>query len=355
MAKDSFSVNAMVKNAAGGGTCKGTNTFSCSAKGYAEFINWVGSRLKNGMQAMFVMEATGVYHEELAFFLHQKGYKVCIVLPSQSKQYRKSLNLKTKTDAVDAEALALMGLERSLRPWKPMSPQYIALRRCCRERAAYIKACTAAKNQLHAMEYSHEPDLELMKLKQGQIDSLKESVKAIEKRIKSIVDADSALKDKIGLLTSIPGVALATASSVAAETNGFELFTSISQLVSYAGLDVSRSQSGKHEGKGRISKKGSSRLRQPLFMAGLSAGQHNPALKALKTRIQDKNPNAKNKGHVAVMRKLLALCYTLWTKNEEYDPCYKWGTEKLPGGGEASSPSLGSSEKKREACAPLGR
>lgn len=266
-----------------------------------------------------------------------------------------SLNLKTKTDAVDAEALALMGIERSLRPWKPMSPQYIALRRCCRERAAYTKARTAAKNQLHAMEYSHEADLELMKLKQGLIGSLEESIKSIEKRIKSIVDADSVLKAKLRLLTGITGVGLATASSIAAETNGFELFTSISQLTSFAGLDVSRSQSGKQEGKGRISKKGSSRIRHPLYMAALSACQHNPSLKALNTRIKDKNPKAKRKGHVAVMRKLLALCYTLWKKNEEYDPCYQWGTEKLPGGGEASSPSLGSSDKKREACAPLGR
>lgn len=355
MAKDKFNANAMIKNGTAA-TCKGTHTFECSIKGYDELYNWLIPRMKKSPLAVFVMEATGVYHEELAFYLHNKGLKVCIVLPNQAKLFRKSLNFKTKDDAVDAEALARMGLERDLRAWQPMSPKLMDLRSLCRERLSFSKACTRAKNQLHSKEYSYAPNKDVLDLKHSQIQHYEEAIETLDALIKGVIGSCPELKENIGRLQGIPGIGPVSAAAAAAETNGFELFTSISQLVSYAGLDVSRSQSGQHEGRGRISKKGNSRLRQALFMPSTSARQHNPTLKILYSRVNAGNQKAWKKGAVAVMRKLPALCYTLWKTGKDYDPAYTWtGKNKLPGGGEASALLLGSSDKKREASAPLGR
>src|SRR5690606_28410827 len=116
---------------------------------------------------------------------------------------------------------------------------------------------------------------------------------------------------------------MATIVKVLAETNGFLLFDSIRQLVSYAGLDVVQDQSGNQTGKTKISKKGNAHLRQSLYMAALSAGKYNPVLKPFYERMKEKLP-AKKQGIVALMRKLLILINTLWKTEEEYDPKYQW-------------------------------
>ena len=57
-----------------------------------------------------------------------------------------------------------------------------------------------------------------------------------------------------------------TVATILAETNGFVLFKSIAQLISYAGYDIIENQSGGHTGKTKISKKGNSRIRRTLHM-----------------------------------------------------------------------------------------
>ena len=47
-------------------------------------------------------------------------------------------------------------------------------------------------------------------------------------------------------------------------------------------------------------------------------------MKQLYERIIERNPNIKRKGIVACMRKMLALVFVLWKKDEEFDPNYRW-------------------------------
>ncbi|MCX2679113.1 transposase [Galbibacter sp. EGI 63066] len=124
---------------------------------------------------------------------------------------------------------------------------------------------------------------------------------------------------------------------VIAETNGFLLFNSIRQLVSYAGLDVTQDQSGQYKGKSRLSKKGNAHLREALYMPALCAATHNENLKAFYFRLNEKF-NHKKQSLVAVMRKLLILIYTLWKSGQEYNPQHQWQEKRR----EASLPPLDS-------------
>ena len=69
-----------------------------------------------------VMEVTGTYHEELAYFLHQQQRRVAIVLPNKVKAFARSHNQHSKTDVIDALVIACMGLERQLRAWVTGQP-----------------------------------------------------------------------------------------------------------------------------------------------------------------------------------------------------------------------------------------
>lgn len=70
-----------------------------------------------------MVEATGVYYEELAYFLANKQQLLSVVLPNKVKPFARSTELKSKTDQLDARLLARLGLERSLPAWQPRAPR----------------------------------------------------------------------------------------------------------------------------------------------------------------------------------------------------------------------------------------
>ena len=311
---------------------KGSRKFSNDHKGFVSFLEWTYKRTK-GEEALFVMEATGVYYEELAYYLHTEGKSVAVILANKIKHYANSLNVKTKTDKVDAKVIAQFGLERQPDLWKPMSPELRDLRYLCRERLSLKKELTRIKNQLHALKYSHNANEMVMDLKEQHITFIVNAVEKIEKQIIALIDSDKELKEGVRKLETIPSIRKLTIITVLCETNGFWGFNSIRQVVSYAGLDVKHHESGKFAGKSKISKQGNVYIRQCLYMPALSASMHNEPMKQLYERIIERNPNIKRKGIVACMRKMLALVFVLWKKGEEFDPNYRWngsGQDKGP-------------------------
>ena len=304
---------------------KGTRSFENSDQGFKDFLAWSLRQEKdNNWSVKFVMEATGVYYENLAYYLYSQNQKVSVVLANKIKNYIKSLNVKTKTDKVDAKTIASFGIERELENWEPMSPMYKTLRDLCRELLSLKKEKQRTQSQLHALEKAHEKLSTVIKLKREQIAFFEKAIDLIRKDIKATVKKDPVLEERIKKLETIPGIAFETVVVLVSETNGFTLFKNLRQVISYAGLDVTHNESGIFKGKPRISKKGNSRIRQALYMPSLSACRSNKPIKELYERIHDRNPDTKRKGIVAGMRKLLILSYVLWTKDEEYNSEYQW-------------------------------
>ena len=306
---------------------KGIKRFEQTEKGYREFLLWSqakASKQEQDVEIYYTMEATGTYYENLAYFLYSENCKVSVVLANKIKNYAKSLNVKIKTDKVDSKIIADYGIERSTGTWKPMAPSYKKLRDISREILSLKKDINRAKSQLHALNYSHNK-LDLLKQqKEDQIEFYENMIAELKKELENITKQEPELAGKIKKLETIPGIRFYTAIAVICETNGFELFKNIRQVVSYAGLDIAIKESGTIKGKARITKKGNSRIRQVLYMPAMAAVQSNEPIKRLHSRICEKNPNVKNKGIIAAMRKLLILTFVLWKKNEEFDHNYQW-------------------------------
>ena len=93
-----------------------SKSFPNTEKGFKDFLKWVNDKLKI-KDPWFVMEATGVYYEHLAYWLLGRDKKISVFLPSKVNHYAKTLEIKTKTDLVDAMILAKIGLERKLKQW----------------------------------------------------------------------------------------------------------------------------------------------------------------------------------------------------------------------------------------------
>ncbi len=271
------------------------------------------------------MEATGVYYEELAYFLHHKGETVSVQLAQKIKYFAKSCNLNTKTDKVDSKMIAEFGIERNLKGtdfWTPPSEDFKMIRDLAREHTSLKELRTSTKSQLHALGHAHGAYKAVIELKEQQIEFNELQIAAVEKEILCLVKRDDKLYSKVNKIATIKGVNFITIMKVLAETNGFLLFKNIRQLVSYAGLDVIEKESGKYIGKTKISKKGNARLRTALYMPAMSASNHNKTLKTFYERVNE-GRTIKRQGLIAVMRKLLILIYTLWNKDEEYIENYQ--------------------------------
>lgn len=305
---------------------KGTKSFENNPSGLKEFYQWCEKRNKSPeIKPIYVMEATGVYYENLAYFLHSKEQIVSVHLAQKVKYFAKSCNLKTKTDKVDSKMIAEFGIEKNLNGtdlWMPPSEDFKMIRDLAREHTSLKQAQTAAKSQLHALNHAHGAYKEVIGLKLKQIEFYKTQIEEVEKEIHCLVELDNKLHSKIEKIATIKGLRFITIIKVLAETNGFLLFKNIRQLVSYAGLDVVEKESGKYTGKTKISKKGNARIRSALYMPAMTASQHNTTLKNFYERVNE-GRTIKRQGLIAVMRKLLILIYTLWKKDERYIENYQ--------------------------------
>src|SRR5262245_17999898 len=85
-----------------------TLTFINSKAGFEKFSKWV-KNLNPIEELTVIMEATGVYHEQLACNLDDKGFYVIVVLANKAKHFAKTLDTKTINDKVSAQSLATMG------------------------------------------------------------------------------------------------------------------------------------------------------------------------------------------------------------------------------------------------------
>lgn len=83
-----------------------TGVFKNRETGFAKLVKWVEKYASADAGVLFVMEATGVYHEKLAHWLHGKSEKVAVVLPNRISNYARTLEVKTVTDRTAAGAIA---------------------------------------------------------------------------------------------------------------------------------------------------------------------------------------------------------------------------------------------------------
>lgn len=296
--------------------------FPNSDKGFDMLSVWIKKLIEPSVAINYVMEATGVYHERLAYFLYQQQQMTSIVLPNKLSNYFRTLSVKTITDKTASETIARFGLERKLDNWKPANPVFKKLRQLARERDQLVQTRTMIKNQLHAEQSEAEPNNATINRFKKQILLFDKQEQEIKLELAAIVKQNESIKRKVEIITSIPGVGALTAVNVLAETNGFELIRNKKQLASYAGLDVVEKQSGTSvRGKSRISKKGNRFLRKAMHLPALSAIRYDDRFKAIFARLVSKH-GIKMKAVTAVQRKLLELIYIIDKTGKKYESKY---------------------------------
>ena len=291
-------------------------------QGFRELSSWLKRATKGNEKPIVVMEATGVYHEGVAQYLYDKGYKVSVMQSGRVKRYAQSLDQRSKTDALDSKMLSMLGCERDLNIWEPPSPLMQNLKSLSRERSTLIKERSIETNRHQAIESSNYQDKRATNRFKQRMKLLASQLEEIELEMLELTEEDAELSRKLAYPMSAPGISFITAITVVAETSGFALINSGKQLTSYAGYDVVLRDSGNFNGQTRISKKGNKHIRAVLHMPSMAAIRFNPTMKVFYQRLKPKKVKP-IVALVAVQRKMLILMYTLWTNEENYDGEYE--------------------------------
>jgi transposase len=293
-------------------------SFENSKHGFNQFVKWSRKIIKPSVEVLFLMKATGIYYEGIAYHLHKLNLPVSVILPNKVKHYAKSLNIKTKTDIVDARVIGQMGAERQIPYWQPPPAILKQLRDLTRLYADLKQQRTVYLNRLESGNAAEAILPFVIKSNNAILRELEKQIDLCEKEIERLLFTEEWLAEKVKNLLTIKGIGLITLAIIIAETQGFALVKSRKQLASYAGYDIVQRESGTSiKGKTRISKKGNSRIRAALYFPSLVASRHNLDFKEDYQRINI-GKVSKMVGVTALQRKILLLIFTLWKNNEVY-------------------------------------
>ena len=295
-----------------------SKVFRNNRAGLRQLAKWLSqlSRKYADISLSIVLEATGVYHQYLIYFLHKRGYEVCVSFPKSAKHYARSLT-KTKNDQIDASILARMGLERNLPVWEKPNDEMVILKSLIRELSQLKEEKVRLKNRREAQEHTYLAHKSIAKRTKKRIKFIDKQIEQVKELILEQAEASLTIREAVKRIEKVKGLGKLTILTVIAETNGFALFTSIKQLCSYTGMDIVENQSGKKQGVTRISKVGNAQIRSALYMPAVSASKYNPELRAFYLRLLEKG-KAKKQAIIAVARKLLTLIYALWKSGKVY-------------------------------------
>lgn len=154
------------------------------------------------------------------------------------------------------------------------------------------------------------------------IDSMLDQLEFFEKQIKCL---DQQINDIFETLDNpikqIPGIGTITGPMIVAEFGELSRFHGgYKKLLAFAGLDPRIRQSGRWNGKVKMSKRGSPALRTALFQAASMGRLHNTHLK----EIYNVHRHTKGKHHnVAVShvaRKIVQIVWATCRNNQPFDP-----------------------------------
>ena len=291
-----------------------SKVFSNDPTGFKGLLEWIGSNVAGGTGNVHVcMEATGVYHENLALFLHDRGIAVSVVNPMLVKRFVESEGVRSKTDSADAKALARYADRTQPELWEAPSP-------AVRKLQALVARLETLKEMRQAeasrLDVAHEAVraslLEIM----AQLDAKIEEVRA---QIRQTIDDDPDLKSRRDLLETVPGLGDKTIPQLLAYIGRPERFKSVKALIAYAGLAPLIQQSGtslnKKRGTHPLRKEA---LRRALYFPAMVAGKYNPVIARFWQRLKAQNKPGKVIV-VACMHKLLAIAYGVLKSGKPFE------------------------------------
>lgn len=292
--------------------------FTNDIKGYRSMLSWVGKLVNECV--FYCFENTGNYSLKLSCYLSKQGVDYIEENPLRIKR---SLGLvREKTDKVDSRLIARYAwlCREELRMSEAKSSVYQELGRLLGLRDQMVRNRAGLQGTLKEMAHllgSPSTDIGCISIKRA-IASFDKQIKTIEKRMDEIVKSDEELSTNYRLLLSLRGVGFVVACQLLYHTQNFQQFDSWRKFSSYCGLAPYEHQSGSSLRKRKQCHWiGDRKMKTLLSMAGISAIQHDPELRAYyKRKIAEGKPKMVALNNVR--NKLIARAFSVVKRGTPY-------------------------------------
>jgi len=261
--------------------CIGTTPWKVTVKpvkfendedGFVSFLDWLKVHNLKTESTVVCMEATGVYSEGLAYFLHASGYTVAVEPPLNIQ--RKFPVNASKTDELDCQYIAEYACryQDKLSFWKPRAEILEQVKVLLSTRQHFSVQLTGHKNALHAVQRKKVSSELAKRSHQNMIEQIVKAIKEIDQEIRRLIDSDPTFKQTLLLLLTVPGIGLQLAAHLlilmqeTLDPRVLASFIGISPIKHESGSSVFSAPTSRHFGPPM--------LRKLLYLAACSVRTH---------------------------------------------------------------------------------
>jgi transposase len=186
--------------------------FENTEDGFVSFLDWLKQHNLSPESTVVCMEATGVYGEGLAYFLHASGHTVAVEPPLNIQ--RKFPVNSSKTDELDCQYIAEYACRYAdkLSLWQPRAEILEQVKLLLTTRQHFSVQLTGHKNALHAANRKKVSSMLAKQVHQNMIEQINKHIKSLDQEIRRLIESDPTFKQTLLLLMSVPGIGLQLAA-----------------------------------------------------------------------------------------------------------------------------------------------
>jgi transposase len=262
--------------------------------------------------ALIVLEATGGLETLLASTLVEARLPVAVVNPRHARDFAKATGQLAKTDTIDAKVLAhfASAVRPEVRQIKNQETQELAS--LVARRRQLVDMLATEKTRLRQVSKTISESI------RTHIKWLQNCIREIDKDISKTLKKSAIWRDNDQIIQSVPGAGPILSVNLLANVPELGKLNQ-KQIAALIGLAPINRDSGTFRGRRSIWG-GRGHVRAILYMAAVSAMNHNPVIREFYQRLTEKGKPFKV-AITACMRKLLTIINTmvktktLWNEN----------------------------------------
>ena len=270
-------------------------------------------RLKALEPTLIVIEATGGLERAVVVAMAEAELPVAVVNPRQTREFARATGRLAKTDEIDAADLAFFGEAIEPEPRSLPDATVQTLSALNTRRQQLVKMLTAERNRLNTALPPARPSL------REHIRWLEREQEKVESELQRLIDQDLSLRSKFRLLCSVKGIGPATSYALISQLPELGKVNR-KEIAALVGVAPFNRDSGRWRGK-RTTWGGRGGVRAQLYMAAMSASQHNPVIRAFYQRLIEAG-KPKKVALTACVRKLVVILNAMIKNGTLWDPEY---------------------------------
>lgn len=255
-------------------------------------------KIKKYHPTRIIIEATGRLEFEFIAACAKASLPFVVANPVHIRKFAGATGQLAKTDQLDAKIIAHYGdaIKPDLSRLKPSAMRDMS--DLLSRRWQLINLQTMEKNRLHIMPKKLQGSIKAL------LTVLKKQLEKINKKLIQCIENNEEYQRKNAIIQSLPGAGQVVAVSLICDMPELG-YINHKQAAALIGVAPINRESGQYRGKRKI-RGGRVQIRTVLYMAMLSAIQHNPVFKGLYQRLL-KAGKAKKVAIMACVRKMIII------------------------------------------------